>query len=148
MNKYLKLVTILLVLALFVITVIAPIKSALTATMQYSTSTGSINFVMPPGLDVDIQIKPETINLASNGIFTVFVEFLAEVHGGYPPGSDILAGQKMLMKGEVQDIDVLPGEESTICIGASISNGSEEMLIRGFDTVRVVYGDNQIIPAP
>ena len=148
MKKYIKLFTILLVLTLFVITVIAPLKKTFTPSMNVSTGdpggSGGSTVIMPPGsIAVDIEIKPETINLSSNGKFTVFVEFPVEVRGGYPTGFESLAGEKMKMKGKVQDIElVLLGEEVTIYIGGTISNGTDELPFWGEDTVRVIDKGN------
>ena len=142
MKKYIKLFAILLVLTLFVITVIAPLKKTFTPSMNVSTGDpggGSGMGIPITYMAVDMEIKPETIDLASNGVFTVFIEF--PIDGRYPLGFEELAGQKTHMKGNVQDLElVLPGEERTIFISGSILNGSgDEFFFRGGDTVRVVY---------
>ena len=139
MKKYLKLISILLVLALFVITVIAPIKTTYTPLVFVSTGDpgGDPSIMITIGFeDVPMEIKPETINLASSGVFTVFVEF-PDVK--YPTGFEGLAGQTFSMKSDIQDLEmVLVGEDRIIYITGSISNGTEELNFKGSDTVRVI----------
>ena len=146
MKKYIKLAAILLVIVLFALTVMAPIRSLHTPSLQHSTGDpgqGGSQIITPPGsIAVDIQIKPETIDLTSNGAYTIFVKFpLADSANQYPSGFETLAGQKMHMKGNVQDLElVLPGAERTIYISGSILNDAgDEFFFRGVDTVRVVY---------
>ena len=146
MKRAIKTILILLVLFAFVIVAIAPLTRTWSPCITTSTgdpSGGSTGGGIPPGvtaIDVNLEIKPETIDLASNGVYTIFVKFPIDVEGGYPTGFEGLAGQKMHMKDDVQGITFVSlGDEIDIYIFGSVSNGTDDLYFGGVDTVRVIY---------
>jgi len=118
---------------------------------QASASTG-----VGRSIPAEITVKPETLNLGSRGVFTVFIKLgedypLEEVDIGAsslvcneaePKKIQVTQkdGGTIMAKFRRQDLpDVEAGEDSlTISCEATISSGRETVKVSGEDTVRVI----------
>lgn len=97
-------------------------------------------------IPADVVIKPETINLTSNGKFTAFI-----VIPGYEPNSidpatvvcdgapalyDVGSAYKFIAKFNIQDlVAITPGEEVPLTVTGQLYDGNS---FSGTDTVRVI----------
>jgi hypothetical protein len=107
---------------------------------------------------LDITIKPETLNLKSRGVFTVFIQLIddssqegiilgdlssVECGGAQPTKLQLTRkdGGTLMAKYRRQELDeelVKAGEEVEITCGATTSAGGEPLKVIGADTIRVI----------
>jgi hypothetical protein len=117
---------------------------------EVSTSTG-----VSPTTTAEITVRPETLNLRSRGVFTVFIRFsedypLGEINlgesslvcnGAEPKKLQLTRkdGGTVVAKYRRQDlVDVVAGEEITITCEGMILFGEETVKVTGSDTIRVI----------
>ena len=117
---------------------------------QASASTG-----VGPSTTAEIIVKPETLNLGSRGVFTVFIKFGED----YPVEEIDLGASSLVCNGAASqklrvtqkdggmvmakfrrlDLDEMePGDEVTIACEGTISSGGETVGVTGEDTIRVI----------
>ncbi len=101
-----------------------------------------------PGIAVEIDIKPETLNLQSKGLFTAFIE-LPEGYDeqdinistveceGAPAVSGVMADDgRLIVKFDREDlVDVSPGDAVKLTVTGELTNGTP---FAGSDTIRVI----------
>ncbi len=107
-----------------------------------------------PTVGLDVTIKPETLNLKSRGVFTVFIRFSEETTaysfedlsllecGGAPP-EKLHVNQKdggtLMAKYRRQQLkEVAAGEEVTITCEVTLTSDGESVKFAGSDTLRVI----------
>jgi hypothetical protein len=105
-----------------------------------------ITYDVTTTIPADVVIKPETINLNSNGKFTAFVvvqgyeptaiDPATVVCEGAPALYDVGTANKFIAKFNVQDLmGVTPGEEVVLTVTGQLNDGNS---FSGTDTVRVI----------
>ena len=117
---------------------------------QASASTG-----VGPSTTAEITVKPETLNLKSRGVFTVFIKFGEDYpldaidleasslvcNGAEPKRLKVTQkdGGMVVAKYRRQDlVDMAPGEEVTITCEGTFLIGEETVKVTGSDTIRVI----------
>jgi hypothetical protein len=120
-----------------------------------TNNEGSASTGVSPSTIVEITVKPETLNLRSRGVFTVFIRFgedypLQEINlgesslvcnGAKPKRLQVTQkdGGTVVAKYRRQDlVDVVAGEEITITCEGMILFGEETVKVTGSDTIRVI----------
>ena len=113
---------------------------------EWSNNGGSVEVTVTT--IAEIEIKPETLNLKSKGLFTAFID-LPEgcdeqdidintvVCEGAPAVSGVMAdNNKLIVKFNREDlVDVLPGDAVGLTVTGELSNGAH---FTGSDTIRVI----------
>ncbi len=111
--------------------------------------TGTHDIVIEPGvLIVDIEIKPETLNLVSQGVFTAFIQLpeeysvadidieTIESDGTEAIRGNIRGNDTLVVKFNRQDlVDVSVGDEVEIIITGELIDGTK---FKGTDTIRII----------
>jgi uncharacterized repeat protein (TIGR01451 family) len=107
-----------------------------------------------PTVKLDVTIKPETLNLKSRGVFTVFIRFSEETtdfdfgdlsslecNGAKPTKLHITQkdGGTLMAKYRRQDlVDVVAGDQVPITCEVTISTDGGDVKFAGTDTLRVI----------
>ena len=117
---------------------------------EASASTG-----VSPSTTAEITVKPETLNLGSRGVFTVFIKFGEDYpldaidlresslvcNGAEPKKFQVTQkdGGTVMAKYRRQDLgDMIAGDEVTITCEGTILSGEETVKVTGSDTIRVI----------
>jgi uncharacterized repeat protein (TIGR01451 family) len=125
-----------------------------TSTPAQDTEPACASGEVSPTVSLDVTIKPETLNLKSRGVFTVFIRFSGETTaysfedlsmlecGGAPP-EKLQVNQKdggtLMAKYRRQQLkDVAAGEEVTITCEVTLTSDGESVKFAGSDTLRVI----------
>jgi len=100
-----------------------------------------------PVLDADVEIKPETLNLVNQGVFTAFIQLpegykVADIDvstvvcEGAPAIRGMIAGDTFIAKFNTQDlVEVATGDAVTLTVTGNLDDGRP---FKGSDTIRVI----------
>jgi hypothetical protein len=136
-------------------------KNCVEITSQAGTHTAGSEVcasatIMGPCTTGEITIKPETLNLRSRGLFTVFIRLCGDYprseinleesslicNGAKPKNLKVSqkGGGTVIAKFRRQDLDenVVAGEKVEITCEGIISVGGESVKVKGSDTIRVI----------
>ncbi len=125
-----------------------------TSTPVQATDPVCAGAEVSPTVSLDVTIKPETLNLKSRGVFTVFIRFSEETDeysfadlsklecsGAEPQKLQVTQkdGGTLMAKDRRQDlVDVAAGEEVTITCEVTLTSDGESVKFAGSDTLRVI----------
>lgn len=118
---------------------------------DFSDNSGGIHLSIEKlsKIIVDVDIKPETLNLTSDGVLTAFIKLPKQYSisnvdlntitcEGANATKAILDGDKLIAKFRRQDLkDIGPGKEVEFTVRGELKDGS---VFDGTDTVRVING--------
>jgi hypothetical protein len=122
-----------------------------------ATAVVRINATPPKVTGVSLEIKPETLNLKSNGVFTVFVHLTGldpEQHidlanstltcgGAEPVRWMISEGKGGTLSAKFQRADLIglePGKAVKITCSGTLSIDGQTIVVEGNDTIRILDG--------
>lgn len=102
-------------------------------------------------IEATVELKPETLNLASHGVFTAFITLpegydVADIDAstvqceGASAVRGMIAGNTFIAKFNREDlVDVSAGDEVTLTVTGTLIDGTHRF--EGSDTIRVVNED-------